>query len=31
MAGCPEGAESYFLKKIKRTTPSVIGAPSEAK
>jgi len=30
MAGCPDGAESYFLNKLKRTTPPVVGSPSEA-
>lgn len=30
LAGYPDGAESYFLNKFKRTTPAVLGAPSEA-
>ena len=31
LAGRPDGAEAFFLNKIKRKTPPVVGAPSEAK
>lgn len=31
LAGRPEGAESFFLNKFKRTTPPVVAAPSEVK
>jgi len=31
LAGRPDGAESYFLNKLKRSTPPVVAAPSEVK
>lgn len=31
LAGRPEGAETFFLNKIKRKTPPLVGAPSEIK
>ncbi|QOL50948.1 lipopolysaccharide biosynthesis protein [Massilia litorea] len=31
VAGRPEGAETYFLSKIKRTKPLPVGVPGEAK
>ncbi|XYJ10745.1 lipopolysaccharide biosynthesis protein [Telluria sp. B2] len=31
LVGRPDGAESYFLNKLKRSTPPVVAAPSEVK
>lgn len=31
LSGRPDGAEAYFLSKLRRTTPPVVGAPNEVK
>ena len=31
LSGRPDGAEAYFISKLKRTTPPVVGAPKEVK
>lgn len=31
LSGRPDGAEAFFLSKLRRTTPPVVGAPNEVK